>query len=91
MTRTIGTAIGVVTTALLAAGCATYTHGELGARSRAHFEGQRVSHAPAADTPDGLDPEEAAIIQRSYRESIGAEDSATQQPEPTILIVEDPK
>lgn len=60
--------------ALLAACDREHMSDQHGRRSREFFARQHVYADATAGSPKGLDSEEAALIQRSYRESLGAEE-----------------
>lgn len=79
---------------LLVAGCASREHmsEDYGRKSRVFFARQHVHNAPATGSPAGLDSEEAALIQASYRESLGAPPApAANASSSRVLVLEEPK
>lgn len=76
------------------AGCANREHmsEDYGRKSRVFFARQHVHDKATAGSPSGLDSEEAALIQTSYRESLGAEQaSPSENSNSRVLLIEEPK
>ena len=73
-------------------GCANREHirDDFGERTRAFLGKQRVYPTAAADSPGGLDSEEAALIHGAYRESMGGNNAPVQKSE-RVLVLEQPK
>ena len=82
------TAIG----ALLIVGCGGREHIDpnYGVRTHHYFERQRVFARAAEDNPKGLDSEEAALIQTSYRKDMGGSgrDEPKESPSKVLLVQE---
>jgi hypothetical protein len=84
----------VVWAALALAACANREHmsEDYGRKSRVFFARQHVHDKATAGSPSGLDSEEAALIQASYRESLGAEQaSPSASSSSRVLLIEEPK
>ncbi len=73
---------------IAAAACARrpHTNSQYGASNHAFFD--RQAQATHAGSARGLDSEEAAIIQKDYRESIGSSAQRTSDPKSSVLILE---
>ena len=78
MKRTVSM-FGFAIALLALAGCANREHmsEDYGRKTRTFFARQHVNQTPAQGSPAGLDSEEAALIQASYRESLGAPKAAS--------------
>ncbi len=75
--------------AILAASCGSREHmaSEYGNRSDEYWKRQKVYADVQSETPKGLDSEEAALVQASYRKDMGGGG----QPQQTskVLLLED--
>jgi hypothetical protein len=83
----------VVLAALPLASCGARAHirANHGVNSANFHARQRVAAEPASGSPLGLDSEEAAIVQRTYRKSIGDPGgTASREPAARVLLIEEP-
>lgn len=75
----------------LASACANREHirDDFGVKSRTFLQRQHVHAEASTDSPTGLNSEEAALIQASYRESMGG--GAAPAEDDQVLVIEKPK
>lgn len=84
---------GVCLAALCLIGaCANREHmrDDFGVKTRAYLQKQHVHTVAATESPTGLDSEEAALIQQTYRKDMGSGD-ATSEESDQVLVIEQPK
>jgi hypothetical protein len=78
----------------VAAGCGPREHirPDFGKYTHQYWARQQIWHEPAKGSPLGLDSEEAAVINASYRKSIGgaAAQEAAGSPSRVLLLQEGP-
>ena len=60
-----------------------------GQQSRRFFMKQRVNAIAAQGSPGGLDSEEAALIQASYKHELGKEQAQSQEGQSRVLLLKD--
>lgn len=83
-----------VLSSLLVLSCASREHmsENYGKQSRTFFARQHVHTAATTGSPAGLDSEEAALIQTSYRQTLGAPSAPTPSTNSSrVLLLEEAK
>jgi hypothetical protein len=60
-----------------------------GQQSRRFFMKQRVNAIAAQGSPGGLDSEEAALIQASYKHELGKEQQQPEEKQSRVLLLKD--
>jgi hypothetical protein len=60
-----------------------------GQQSRRFFMKQRVNAIAAQGSPGGLDSEESALIQASYKHELGKEQPQSQEGQSRVLLLKD--
>jgi hypothetical protein len=75
----------------LAGACANREHirDDFGVKTRTFLTKQHVHAEAATDSPTGLDSEEAALIQSSYRNKLGGDARPGESDQ--VLVIEEPK
>lgn len=83
--------LGLTLTLLLGA-CAPVEHmrPDFGKLTQAFFEQQRVYPEASKEKPTGLDTEEAAIVHKKYRQTMGEERARSEAPA-QVLLLQQPK
>ncbi|MBL9017542.1 MAG: hypothetical protein JNL83_25355 [Myxococcales bacterium] len=71
------------------AGCTRKPHTRSTWGTEVHSAFDRQAQATGSGSAQGLDSEEAAAIQRRYRQSIGNPPAKTSDPRSSVLILED--
>lgn len=76
----------------LAGACANREHirDDFGAKARGFLQKQHVYTTAATGSPTGLDSEEAALIQQTYRKDMGGGEAAAEESD-QVLVIEQPK
>ena len=91
MKRTITLLAVLAVLPLAACGAREHIRSNHGVNSATFHARQRVAAEPASGSPLGLDSEEAAIVQRTYRKSIGdPSGAASREPAARVLMIEEP-
>ena len=73
----------------VACGSRQHMSDDFGQQSRSFFQKQRVHAAAAQGSPGGLDSEEAALIQASYKDALGKDrQPASDGPSRVLLLKE---
>jgi hypothetical protein len=94
MKRAIGILAIAIAAPAFAAACGSREHMRKDhGRARAEFDQrQRIAAEPAQGAAIGLDSEEAGIILKTYRKTIGEKDAGgPKEAPPRVLILEEPK
>lgn len=76
---------------LAACGSRVHLGPNQGRQTHAFVEAQRIRPQAVQGTPTGLDSEEAALVHRAYRKSLGATTAAERSDSPArVLVLEEP-
>jgi len=76
---------------LAACGAREHIRSNHGINSANFHARQRVAAEPASGSPLGLDSEEASIVHRTYRKTIGdPAGAASREPAARVLLIEEP-